>query len=265
MASMKRFVIGVRPAYRMFRVSSLGGLIADTILAARGKNGISPDYFRTIGKDDKGNAIRLSNDDLGNFLHLDIENVVFTKETQDDDFIDVEHALIEFKTLWKIIDGLLKVTHIRRLGMVATYQSYSIEKSPSLELIKALTNISAGPYPRKFYLRYEDRLPTLEGLAPDIDASDFINVIYTYYDSETSRESSEEAPNPTEAGSINADIDVQRYYHPYLSSLTAREIDKAYQTFLAKINAFETRLAAMKLTYGHQEKTEKKPSSSAES
>ena len=43
-----RFTIGVRLASKMFRIQSVGGVVVDNILALRGKDTLSEDYFTEV-------------------------------------------------------------------------------------------------------------------------------------------------------------------------------------------------------------------------
>lgn len=212
-----------------------------------------------MGTNEKGNAVVVMNEDLGNALQVDMSNVIFTKRVPDtdveaDEGIAVEKALGEFKILWRIVDDLLKVRHVRRIGMVATYHFSSAE--PSIELIRALTRIDTGPHPRKFSLRFEDRQPTLEGIAPDIEKDDFVNVIYTYRDREAPQPEGEieEEAKKARINFIQADMDMQRYYEPRLPSVTAKHIDEVYRTFVSRRKTFEAYLDEIGLTHVPQKK-----------
>src|SRR5690606_20733430 len=96
------------------------------------------------------------------------------------------------------------------------------------KLLETLTTITpSSPYLGKFQLNYEERYPSIESIAPDMDKDDFINVIYIYNEKQNAKD------NPKN-GTVVTSIDVQKYYSPLLSSKIPDEIKKLYKIFLEK-------------------------------
>jgi hypothetical protein len=90
-----------------------------------------------------------------------------------------------------------------------------------------------------------------------MEKDDFVNVIYTYRDSAAPSPEGEIEEQASKDGInfIQADIDVQRYYEPRLSSVAVKNIDEVYRTFANKRKAFEAYLAKTRLIHASQEKT----------
>ena len=224
MIKMSKLVIGVRPATRMFRLSSLSGVVIDEILAARGKKPLSDEYYKKVLAIGQNGEVRLLNDKKSNALVMNWSDVVFTKEAIDEeDTIDISSALEEFERIWKIIDEVARIRDVRRIGIFAEHIVGIGLDNASKNLLDKLTTIKKIFHPAKFSLSYEERRPTIEGMAPDIEKSDLINVRHTYYDGEL------DDANPIKQ-SIKADIDVQRYFTPLTSAVTS-EVLKLKKVF----------------------------------
>lgn len=235
MIRINRFFIGIRPASKMFRMTSLSGLIIDTILSERGSNKqLDEKYYTQIARNNETGNYQLYNEELGNALKLDLDNVIFIKDyykiTKSFSF---DKVLTEFKQIWTIVNDILKLKDIRRIGMVAEHQIVTGEANVNKQLIKSLTTFNKTTHPAKFLLRVENRYPTKEGIAPDIKKDDFVNVIHDIYDSERDTE------NPRE-GSFNANIDIQRYYSPLLKANVVEEVKKLNKTFMKETKKFES-------------------------
>jgi len=210
----------------MFRLSSLSGLVVDDILAARGKNPLSDEYYKKVSVNIQGiGEVRLINDNNSNSLVLNWNDVIFSKETVDDkEKIHIDSAVEEFEKVWKIIDTTMKIRDVRRIGIFTEYQIGVGVDDVSKRLLNTLTTIKKPAHAAKFSLTYEERRPTVEGIAPDIEKSDMFNIIYSYYDGEL------DATNPRKQ-TIKADLDVQRYFYPYTSS-TSSEVLKLKKVFI---------------------------------
>jgi hypothetical protein len=236
MEKIRKLVIGVRPVSKMFRLQSLSGLVIDTILSARGAKPFDDEYYSMIETNNSIGSFRLFNNKLGNSLHVDESNVLFMKSAYEcDTNLRPDKMLDEFSAIWSLINKILKINDIRRIGIVGEHQIHIEKKNPSKILMGSLTNISVPQHPSKFHLKYEERRPTKEGLAPDILKSDFININYDYYDSEIDVDHST-------IDSLNANLDVQRYYSPLLSSNVADEVKKLHKIFSEEKKKFDTHL-----------------------
>lgn len=223
MLKIHKFIIGIQPAGRMFRIPSIGGVVVDAILAIRSKSSLSDDYYTEITTRPDGLNFQLHNPDNGNILRIDRDQVVFIKDTfGDNSEINLRSSLREFGDIWKALDPIVNMRGIRRIG-IASEQLLQLD-NVNKTLLKTLTRLNVPLHPGKFHIRYEDRWPTRESIAPDIKKDDFINVITEIYDS------SLDADHP-ESGSANINIDVQRYFQPLLEKLSDSDIDRHLKIF----------------------------------
>ena len=235
MIQIKKFLIGIRPASKMFRMTSLSGSIIDAILSERGsKKPLDEKYYTKIARNNETGNYQLYNEELGNVLKLDLDNVIFIKDYYKSTKVySFDKVLVEFKQIWSIVNDILKLNDIRRIGMVAEHQIEFGEANVNKQLIKSLTTFNKTTHPAKFFLRFENRYPTKEGIAPDIKKDDFLNVIYDIYDSERDIE------NP-QKGSFNANVDIQKYYSPLLKANVVDEVKKINKTFMKEKRTFES-------------------------
>lgn len=240
MAMIQKATVGILFSERMFRLSSLSGVLTDDLLALRGKI-IDSDSFETIGRDPHNFNLRLYNEDAGVFLNITLESIVFTRDLYNSaDHFDFDTFLDEFQAIWRAFDTRLKVPGIRRIGFV-TEQRFQAGSNSNQLLVDRLTTLKFTGFPAKFHLSFEDRKNVGIGGLPDPTKDDFINVIRTYYDSLLDVE------HP-EADSINANLDVQRYYSPFFKGNPFDEIrklkneyDKAALKFIGDLNGFGIR------------------------
>lgn len=231
MARIRKVSLGIRASSKMFRVSSLAGQIIDEILSHRGKKPLEKEHYSNIGTYLEQGAFAMSNKKLGNHFQVDRQQILFVKDVYDqpDNNISLDNVMKEFSFVWSILDDILKVRDIRRIGIVAEHQ---VQKDNGNKLlIESLTSLSPPLHPAKFHLTYEERKPTAEGIAPDIKKDNFVNVIYSYYDSEI------DADHPT-PNAINSNIDLQKYYSPLISSNVKDEISKLLVQFKKKETEF---------------------------
>ena len=236
MVKIQKFVIGVSLASKMFRLPSLAGLAIDTILSARGSKPLDEEYYSTVETSNEYGAFRLQNKKLGNSLHVDVSNILFSKDTYECEAnIAFVKALDEFSTIWLLINKILKINDIRRIGMVGEHQIHIEKQNPNKLLMNSLVKVPVPQFPSKFNLSYEERRPTKEGIAPDIDKSDFINIIYQYYDSVLD-------VNHSAADSLNANLDVQRYYSPLLTTNVSDEVKKLHKIFIEEKKKFDANM-----------------------
>lgn len=234
MTRIKKFSIGIRPASKMFRMTSLSGLIIDKILSERESNKhLDQKYYTQIARNNETGNYKLYNEELGNVLMLELDNIIFIKDYyKATKTFNFNKVCAEFKQIWGIVNDILQLKDIRRIGMVAEHQINVDETNVNKQLVEALTTLNKTSHPAKFFLRFENRYPTKEGIAPDIKKSDFVNVIQGFYDSEV------DMGNPKK-GSFNANIDIQRYYSPLLKGNVVEEVKKLNKTFIKELKTFE--------------------------
>jgi len=241
MKQIKKFIIGIRPAAKMFRISTVAGLLIDSILAERGSKYLEDKYYSEIASNKEQDFYRLRNDELGNILKIDLTNIIFIKDYYDiSKKFSFNKVISEFAHVWNTLNNIIDLKDIRRIGIAAEHQIETGQANVNKNLLKALTSVMDLNHPAKFFLRYENRYPTIEGFAPDIDKSDFINVIYDYYDGER------DVDHPNK-NSFNANIDVQRYYSPLLKSNVIHEVKKLNKTFVTEKNKFDNFLKEKRL------------------
>lgn len=237
MAKISKATVGVVFAERMFRLSSLSGVLTDDLLALRGKT-IASDSFETIGRDAHNFNLRLYNEAVGSYLNINLESITYTRDLYDSAaHFNFDAFLDDFKAIWHAFDTLLNVPGIKRIGFV-TEQRFQIGNNSNQLLVDSLTTLKTNGFPAKFHLTFEDRINVGTGGLPDPTKGDFVNIIRTYYDSLLDSE------HP-EADSINANLDVQRYYSPILKakpfneiSKLKKEYDKAASKFIGDLNRF---------------------------
>lgn len=218
MAKISKATIGILFAERMFRLSSLSGALTDDLLALRGKS-IATDCFENIGRDMQNFNLSLYNADVGNYLNITLEGITFTHDLYDSSNpFNFETLLDDFKAIWQAFDNRLKVPSIKRIGFV-TEERFQAGSNSNKLLVSKLTKLNFNGFPAKFNLSFEDRKNVGHGGLPDPTKDDFINVIRTYYDSEL--DVSHPAPD-----SVNANLDVQRYYSPLFKGTPFEEIRK---------------------------------------
>jgi hypothetical protein len=241
MLQMNKFLVGIRPSSKMFRVSSIDGLIIDAVLARRGQHPLDDEYFSEITTAREGVVFSLQNKDLGNILRVDRDNVVLIKDAYDiGSPIHPEKALDEFEAIWNTLNKVLEMGDVRRIGIAAEYQIEVEGKNPSTRAMESLCKLPQPAHTGKFNLRFEDRRSTREGIAPDIQKSDFVNVIYHYYDAELDVDH----PAP---GLLNANLDYQRYYSPLLSRNIWDEVKIHFRKFEGERKTFKDLLKEYKL------------------
>ena len=224
MPQIRKFTIGILPFAKMFRVHGLGGAVTDAVLKIRGK-GLPDTFFEEIGVNAERTAYRLSDTDQINSLHITEESITFTKDHHDTGrAFNFGKTIEELKLIWPAIQSVLSVSDIRRIGMVAEYRYSVPHKHPSVWLREKLLVMPSSLVTDKFTLRFEEREFAKDGIAPDPKKADFINVIYSYYDS------SIDASHP-EPGFADVNIDAQRYFAPMLTSNIIDECTKLHRHF----------------------------------
>lgn len=237
MVRIQKFVVGIRPQDKMFRVSSYGGAIVDAVLAARTEKALGESYFTEVSTAVDHTGRILSNEELGNTLKIEDSNIIFVKDYYGSERkFSAKEVLAEWRFLWKVVNDILMVRNIRRIGIAAEHQFEATSGTPSNALHSSLI---AGPHPMhagRFNLQFEDRRPTTSksGL-PDAKKDAFINVIHQYYAAELD---SERPAN----GYINANIDVQKYYAPPFTGNIFDEVAEVLRIFEKEKAAFDANL-----------------------
>jgi hypothetical protein len=215
--NIKKIVIGVRPATKLYEVWTNWGGVADAVIAGVAQRPFrKPNLFSGIAEVARPpGGMRLLSEDRSLSLSVSSEDIIYTRHTYSSAAsLNVESANEEFSGLWGIVNSLLHIQSVRRIGIVAEHRLEADE--PSKILLEKLTRLPLTDLkiPTRLNFHFENRIPLPDGAAPDVETSDFINVIYALYDSVL------DADNPTDK-SINCNIDVQRYYAP---SITGNDV-----------------------------------------
>jgi hypothetical protein len=234
-----KFVVGIRTASKMFRIQSVGGVLLDNILALRNKGGLDEDYYTEISISADRFQYSLKNEKLGNMLHMDTDGIVFTKDCYEKvTKVDFEKFISEYSLIWDVINNSLKIEDIRRIGIASEHQISTKDNTCGKHMVDTFTKFKQPAHQGRFHLRFEDRRLTKEGLAPDIKKSDFLNVLYDYYDGE----SDVEHPNKN---TLNANLDVQRYFSPLLKKGCFEETSKLLKIFESEKKTIQEKLKNM--------------------
>jgi hypothetical protein len=202
------------------------------------------DYFSDIRVNAERTAYRLSSDDQTNSLQLTEDSITLTKDYYDaKTSFDFRKVLEEFRILWGAIDGVLKLADIRRIGMVAEYR-YSVDTKNSSEWLRTkLTHIPSKLATDKFHMRFEERGFTKDGGIPDPKKGDFLNCIYSIYDSIS------DVDHPV-AGFVDVDVDAQRYFTPLLNGNVPDEVLKLHKHFESSQRTIDELLTSLGATHG---------------
>jgi len=239
---IEKITIGIRPASRMFRVTSLFGILIDNILGERGKSSISDSYYENVSRQDSDSRIRLFNEVEGNHLLVDYDNVSFTKDLyRSDEVFEWNSFLKEILQIWKIINKTLNINDIRSIGIVTEHRVPSSQDhlKASRDLLDKFTVFTDCPHPAKAIIKYEKRKPTVDGLL-DINKNDFTNTIYEFYDSEIDRD------HPAD-NALNFNVDIQRYFTPLFNSELKPQIEKIYKELEKERNSVKKLLVSKEL------------------
>ncbi len=238
---LHRVTIGILLNKKMFRLSSVGGVLTDEILTLKDSSSdLGKEFFTKVTSSNNIDEIHVTflNDDESNRLHVQTDQFVLRKTATDEGAsVSVEKAIHQLEVLWKKTDKIIKLPEIRRIGIVAEYRSEeNKEDSAANELISSFLTVSPPKHSGRFQLTYEDRELNTDGSIPDKESGDFWNTIYTYYLSEK-----DETP---ESGKIVASIDVQKYYNPAKSNL-AGELKNVKKRFVENKSKFKASLKKM--------------------
>lgn len=245
MAIIRKFTVGVQPFAKMFRIQGRAGEAIDEVLRLRTKV-IPENYFNEV-KTGEGNSVYLlTGEDAVNQLQITSEGIQFTKDFYNSaKSFDFKKFLDEFRVLWQALNNVLKISEIRRIGLVAEYR-YSVDaKHPSNWLRENLTTLDGKLIADKFLLQYEEREPAANGNLPDAKTGDFINYIYTFYDS------AKDISHPS-TGTVDANLDVQRYFAPLFSGNIGDEALKLHKNFCAAQDKLQNRMKQFGAKYAEK-------------
>jgi hypothetical protein len=236
---IKKLTVGVAPVVNMFRVASLSGQIADEVVASLKDKPIrNPEFFTELGAPNTAN-IQLRSKERGNSLLINSGNIVFTQERFKSS-VNIDKFMEEFSQLWKIVDGILEVQQIRRIGIVAEHRVFDVD-DPSKLLLTALTKYPQSEYSAKFYCSFEKRIPLARAASPlNVKADEFTNVVHQFYDSELDGDVPEER-------AFNVNLDVQRYYSDQTGDGVIAEATSLKREFETQWREFQAQIKTLGL------------------
>ncbi|WP_345985981.1 hypothetical protein WCX49_02395 [Sulfurimonas sp. HSL-1656] len=203
---LSRVVIGVMLNKRLFRLSSIGGLVIDALLDLETKKGHP--FFSEIGytgSKENDYTISLRGQDGRYSLTITQDQFILKKTSLDENPVNIPNVISDFDVFWKAANKIISFPSIRRIGFVGEHQIDLDEKKRN-EMMQKFVTFSVPDYLGKFQLTFENRRLTTSGDIADKLVDDFWNTIYTIY-------LSEQDETPTE-NKLNINIDVQRYYNP---------------------------------------------------
>ncbi len=220
---LKKLLIGVRPAQRMFRVASLMGNVVDEVLALRGGGNFDDQYYSQVTRNHDHGFVQLVGDKGRNKLRLDQEGLVFSRAIYDAEGIELhaDKVVSEFLEVWKRANDVLKIRDIRRIGLIGECRiEVESDDIASRLLMPALTMLEVPENPKKFHLHFEKTAHTKSKVGvPDQNTDDMSNVIIDIYDATA------DSDFPSNKA-INVNFDVQRYYTPLFNGGIAVELQK---------------------------------------
>lgn len=243
MERIRKATLGVRTADKLFRLSSLNGLIADDLISALNKSSGELTYFSSVLRPNGGSTLQLVNEERGRTLILDFENIALVHDFYDQEkAFDSSQMLSDFKLIWETIDSIMHIKRVRRVGFVAEYR-FEKKSEVSAHLLSTLTKLKTHGYLAKFSLQYETRKPTGPHGLPDPSKDDFYNFIRQIYDGSLDNDHAE-------AGFFNANLDVQRYYAPSLLNGIPSATTQLYAEFEKAVIPFFDELKLLGLCDG---------------
>jgi hypothetical protein len=235
---IKKLTVGVMPLAQMFRVASYSGEIADEIVAnLKDKPIRNPEYFTEVAAPSTAN-VQLRNKERGNFLLMNTGNIAFTQERYKS-HVDAEKFLEEFAQLWRVIDHVLQVQQIRRIGMVAEHRVFDVD-DPTKLLLETLTKYPQQEYSAKFYCSFEKRIPLARSSTFNYKVDEFTNVIRQFYDSELDLDTPQER-------AFNVNLDVQRYYTDQTGDRVMDEVKALKKEFETQWREFRAEIKTLGL------------------
>lgn len=236
---INKVVVGVLYNKRLFRLSSMEGILIDEILdLCENDKKLGKNFLSQFTSSNELNNMHIKFIDKSgkNSLTIQSDQFIFAKSAQSEDAsVNIDKVIEEFEVLWKAIDKIVKFPSIRRLGLVTeNHIKAQNNTSASNEMLNSLVKLPPPEHSGRFTLTYEDRELTNKGEIPDQETADFWNTIYTFYPSEKDIEL------PVD-GKINANIDVQKYFNPAKAD-PLKEIRNVRKKFADKKKKFKSDL-----------------------
>ena len=237
MSRILKATVGIRTQTRMFRIRGLGGTIVDAVLQRRGHASLPEDAFAQVGFIADEQGIRLGVPDHGPQLTVTHSDITYQEDCYTEGLFDFARFHQRFRELWKTVNEILKVTHVRRIGFVTEERLEN--PNPSEALLESLTKWPSQSPVAGFNLRFVERVS--ESPSFNEEESAYVNRIYSLYDGLLDKEHPDQ-------GQVNAMLDIQRYFAPLISGNMADELLKLHnKDYLPAHKELKARLATLGL------------------
>lgn len=233
MLKIYKISAGFRFSQSAFRVGTLHGMLTDEILSlVSQKPFLDHKYFDSILLQKERNGLMLRNENKGHQLNITTDDFIFTHDRYDpDQHLSLEKFFSHFEAIWRKVDKTLSIPAIRRIGIVAEHRIENT-KFPSSKLISSITKMKPTQFAGKFICNFEKRIPVANSVNLDVSNDEFLNLIYSFYDSEM------DSQTPA-SNAVNANLDVQKYYGPTIESGFITELGKVRTIFMDHWKDFE--------------------------
>jgi hypothetical protein len=223
----------------LFRISSLAGEIADEVVAGVKEKPIrNAEYFTEVSPVGGPGGLTLRGKEAANVLTVGTGNITFTQDRYSSR-VDIDKFLEEFGQLWKIIDHVVSIQQVRRIGIVAEHRVTGIS-DPSKFLAEKFTRFPASDIAAKFIFGIERRIPLSQATKVNIATDAFTNVITQVYDAELDTQRPED-------NAFNINLDVQRYFGGQKHESVVRELPSIRKDFETRWKELQTQVVAMGL------------------
>jgi hypothetical protein len=240
-----KVVIGITFNKKNFKLSSVGGLIADDLIEKSKETSLKggfPYFDQMMSSADFVNPGFTLVSSVGHAaLEIQPQHVLFTRSSSDpQSAISIEKTSEELLAFYKIISKALGAPSIRRIGVVGEYfvSLDSTDNSSSFLLSKFSPKLSALGRQTRFHLTFDD--VQFDGPVSDFNSqtSDYWNCIYSIYPSELDDYYSE--------GGFRSSLDVQKYFNPAKNDL-AKELRLVVERLKARRKNYKEDLIGLGL------------------
>ncbi len=209
---LHKIVIGVLFNKKMFKISSVGGALADDLIQLSADTAIKGGmkYFDQLATNtDNSNCSYSLLDSVGkNSIEISTTQTVFTRlSASADSSLNAEKVIQEFLPFYRLINKSLNNPAIRRIGLVGEFFTLNGTNNKSTKFVSTLTKFKLKGTSSRFHLSFNDRDDTLDIVGLDAATADYWNCNYSFYPTEL------DSSRPTEGG-MATNIDIQKYYNP---------------------------------------------------
>jgi hypothetical protein len=235
MSKIKKLTLGIKPVNKLFRLKDMVGTIADEIMSESISSKIlGADYYIAYSEGNGQLPFTLHNKDKGNSIRFSLDDIIFIKDLYSSNTpLNTEKVFKEFKEIFLIINKRLKLSDIRRIGIVGESRMKMV--SPTAFLMNGFSKLLPAHEPERFVMKFEDRF-TKTGkpvTSPETDAfsSNFIEIYDSKLDTEHPKNES-----------INFNIDSQIYFNPLIKRDIWDYVEIHKRSFLIEYSDLTTKM-----------------------